>query len=124
MKLTENFDSEEFACPCCGKSEMEPDFMIKLQALRDMYLKPIKVVKGGGYRCKDYPSSYYSAHKEGRAVDPGIPQEDLFDVVCYALDCGFTGIGIKNSNGRWQLHLDDAEMIPSIRPRPWLWTYQ
>jgi len=95
----------------------------RLQALRTRYGQPIHIVEGGGYRCANYDSNEHSAHREGRAIDPAIPREDLFRVIELAQRVGFKGIGVKNRNGRWQLHLDDAPNLPGIRPRPWIWTY-
>ena len=123
MKLSPNFSGHEFFCPCCQKQDMHPGTVHRLQRLRIFYGHPISIVKGGGYRCQDYASDRPgSAHTLGMAVDPAIPQGDLFKVLRLALDVGFTGIGIKNKGGRWQLHLDDAPG-GSNRVRPWIWTY-
>jgi hypothetical protein len=58
----------------------------------------------------------------GVAVDPGIPRADMFTVLKIAIELGFTGYGLKQKGGRWQMHLDDYEG-DAKRPRPWLWTY-
>lgn len=121
--LTTNFDKKEFACPCCGKAEMHGRTVSRLQAVRDAYGKPIGIVTGGGYRCSNYSTSHFSAHNTGEAVDLNIPVADLYKVLSLSIGAGFTGIGIKNKNGKWQLHIDDARELPGIRPRPWVWTY-
>lgn len=123
MKLTEHFDSSEFACPCCGQSKMQDHTMRRLEILRQLYGKPMRIVEGGGYRCSNFDQNEHSAHREGRAADPAIPREDLYRLIELAQRVQFTGIGVKNRNGRFQLHLDDAPNIPGIRPRPWVWTY-
>ena len=35
MLITPNFSTDEMACSCCGKSDMDEDFMRMLQALRE-----------------------------------------------------------------------------------------
>lgn len=123
-KLTENFHSEEFACPCCGKSEMNIHTVERLQRIRDIYGKPIRIVQGGGFRCRHYhEGGPLSAHLTGEAVDLDIPQADLYMATGLAFMAGFSGIGVKNRQGRWQLHIDDAEQKEG-RPRPWIWSYQ
>jgi uncharacterized protein YcbK (DUF882 family) len=120
--LTKNFDSSEFKCPCCGDTRMRQSTMDRLQRVRDKYGKPIAIVSGGGFRCASYDDSK-SAHKEGMAADLDVPRGSLFRLIRYAMEEGFTGIGVKNHDGRWQLHLDDAPEIPGVRPREWFWTY-
>ena len=122
--LTKNFSRWEFECPCCREYKMQESTIARLQHLRTRYGKPISVVNGGGFRCERYPGSDTSAHKEGRAVDLGFPQADLYEVQKIAMDVGFVGIGIKSRDGQWQLHVDDAGTISGKRPRPWVWTYE
>ena len=121
--LTKNFSSSEFACPCCGESKMNAKFMERFQTFRTVMDTSISIVEGGGYRCEEYAKSKTSAHGEGRAADPAIKKSLLFKAVNVAMSVGFTGIGIKNKGGKFQLHLDDAEGIPNKRPRPYIWTY-
>lgn len=121
--LTKNFSSKEFACPCCGETKMNIKFMARLQTFRAVMDIPITIAEGGGYRCEEYSKSKTSAHGEGRGADPQIPQNLLYKAVAVATNLGFTGIGIKNKKGKFQLHLDDAEEIPNKRPRPYIWTY-
>ena len=120
--LTTNFSAYEFECPCCGQSNMRPETLERLQKLRDDYGKSMSFVKGGGFRCLKYDGKA-GTHTQGRAVDPNTPKEDLYLLIGLAMQYGFTGIGVKNKKNRWQLHLDDAENQPGIRPRPWVWTY-
>ena len=119
--LTDDFDRSEFACPCCGGSEMNPLTIHRLQELRTAYGKPMGIVRGGGYRCEAYDGKR-GTHTEGKAVDPAVPRADLYRVMRLAFHLGFTGIGVKQKGGRWQLHLDDAPAKEG-RPRPWIWTY-
>jgi len=118
-RLTKNFTTEEFACPCCGQCNMDPEFMGRLQAVRTEYGKRMSVISG--YRC-EIQDGKKGAHTEGKAVDPGVPREDYHTVMRLAFAHGFTGIGVKQKDGRHQLHLDTADAAPG-RPRPWVWTY-
>ena len=120
-RLTKDFRSDEFVCPCCGQMKMTLGTVNRLQRVRDEYAKPIEIVEGGGYRCKMYDPSD-GAHPEGRAVDLGVPREDLYQLIGLAIKHGFVGIGVKNHGGRYKLHLDDAQATPK-RPRPWVWSY-
>jgi hypothetical protein len=47
-----NFSAQEFNCSHCGQNEMKPEFMAKLQKLRDTYGAPMKVTSG--YRCPQH----------------------------------------------------------------------
>ena len=102
---------------------MDVNFMGKLQQFRNKLGVPFSPVKGGGYRCAMQNGSETGAHVEGKAVDPDFGKEHYHRALKIAFELGFTGIGIKQKKGRFQLHLDTAEAIPGIRPRPWIWTY-
>ena len=119
--LTINFSASEFECPCCGKSVMNMNTITRLQSLRSEYYKSIRPVEGGGYRCEAYDGKK-GVHTMGRAIDPGIPREDMYEFLALAIKHGFTGIGLKQKKGKWQMHIDDYEG-DAIRPRPWIWTY-
>ena len=120
--LSENFSSDEFVCPCCGRSDMDADFIHQfLQPLRTEYGKPISPVHGGGFRCEVYDGKR-GAHSEGRAIDADCPREDYPWLLEAAFYYGVQGVGVKNRMGEFQLHLDTAGPGPG-RPRPWVWTY-
>jgi hypothetical protein len=70
-----NFKREEFTCRCgCGRNEMRPEFLERLQALRSVYGKPMAVTSG--YRCPQHPKEAAKAqpgmHTTGLAADIGI----------------------------------------------------
>ena len=50
----QNFTAAEFNCSHCGKNEMKADFMLRLQTLRSVYGKPMRVTSG--YRCSEHPA--------------------------------------------------------------------
>jgi hypothetical protein len=118
-----DFEPYEFFCPCCGRERMDKQTLLRVQRVRSRYNKRLQIVKGGGWRCENYEPSETSAHREGKAVDLGYPIEDHWLMVVLGIFAGFHGIGDKCKGGRWQLHLDDAEEIIGVRPRPWKWTY-
>ena len=70
-RLSKNFTSEEFECPCCGELIVSPALISKLQELRDIVGKPIRITSG--YRCIQYNKSVdgysNSPHTEGVAAD-------------------------------------------------------
>jgi zinc D-Ala-D-Ala carboxypeptidase len=47
-----NFSAQEFDCSHCGQNEMKPEFMAKLQKLRETYGSPMRVTSG--YRCPQH----------------------------------------------------------------------
>jgi hypothetical protein len=101
-------------------------FVQKLQMIRDDVGIPLGIVEGGGYRCDVYDKTI-SAHKEGHAADLDVHYRHYYAVIKAAMKVGITGIGVKNKgsgkNKRFQIHLDDAEEVTGVRPRPWVWTY-
>lgn len=123
--LTANFDSknDNLHCPCCGQCKINRTSIERLQALREEWGKPFSMVEGGGYRCEIYNESSTGAHTEGKAFDVTVSNADYYNFIFLAMKHGFTGVGVKNKGGRFQLHLDDAESIYPQRPRPYVWTY-
>jgi len=90
---------------------LSPDLLAKLNHLRNIINRPIYI--NSGYRCKEenqrvegVPGSY---HLLGMAVDIHVKDILLSDLLIYAQEIGFNGIGFyENKNF---LHLD-------IRPGP------
>lgn len=116
-----NFKESEFACKHCGKSEMNPIFMGKLQHLRNVYGKPMVITSG--YRCQDHPIEVAKdkpgAHSTGQACDVSCDSQDAYKLLKVAFELGFTGIGVnQKGNGRF-IHLDTLTQSP----RPNVWTY-
>ena len=114
-----HFSRGEFTCKCgCGRADMKPEFMGRLQALRMIWGKPMIITSG--YRCPDHPVEKAKAnpgtHAQGIAADIGISGADAVTLLRLALDANFTGIGVQQKgNGRF-LHLD-------IREHPAIWSY-
>jgi len=121
--LSLNFSKNEFACPCCGKNDISPTLVAKLQILRNRVGEPINVTSG--VRCKAYnkkidgvnnsPHIPYSVIMNGisrcigRAADiqvAGIPPYILANI---AENIGNMRIGIYPNH----LHLDVVPPNPS-----------
>jgi uncharacterized protein YcbK (DUF882 family) len=114
-----NFKRDEFTCRCgCGRNEMKPEFLERLQALRAAYGKPLHVTSG--YRCPQHPVEAAKAqpgmHATGLAADIGVSGAEAVQVLRLALEAGFKGIGVQQKgNGRF-IHVD-------MRETPTVWSY-
>lgn len=132
-----NFARWEFECSCgCGRADMDPDFVAKLQELRDALGQPLSV--NSGYRCPEYNASVSHTgengpHVLGVASDLSAHGAFAARLLRAALPLGFTGFGINQKLGtpynHRYVHLD---MLPvddpdnddeDNAPRPWLWSY-
>jgi uncharacterized protein YcbK (DUF882 family) len=113
-----NFSEREFRCRHCGKQEMRPEFMEKLQALRVAYGKPMTI--SSGYRCPDHPVEKAKAspgmHATGLAADIAVSGAEAVEVLRLALAQGFTGIGVQQKGAGRFIHLD-------TRTQPTIWSY-
>jgi zinc D-Ala-D-Ala carboxypeptidase len=113
-----NFTESEFRCRHCGKQEMKPEFMGRLQALRDVYRKPMTITSG--YRCPDHPVEKAKAepgmHSTGLAADVGVQGADAHELMRLAFHLGFTGIGVQQKGAGRFIHLD-------LRSAPTVWSY-
>ena len=116
-----NFKASEFNCSHCGKNEMQLEFMLKLQALRNAYGKPMRITSG--YRCKDHPieakKAQPGAHASGCAADIGVDGADAHRLLGLAWAAGFTGVGVNQKGTGRFIHLDTLKG-PN---RPTCWTY-
>ena len=108
MKLSKNFDSEEFACPCCGGEIISGELTYKLQALRDLIKKPIQILSG--YRCqkhnreiKGYPKS---PHIGGLAADIYVGAFDYKKLAKLAEKVKFKRIGLYPFSKSKFVHVD------------------
>lgn len=70
-KLSKHFDSEEFACKCCGKSLVKSSLVELLEKIRSVAGLPITITSG--YRCKKHNAAVGGAknsqHVQGIAAD-------------------------------------------------------
>lgn len=121
-----NFSKEEFDCEHTGKNEMKPEFMEKLQQLRTLYGKPMRVTSG--FRDYSHPvekkkPKKNGSHPTGMAADIAVDRGDAYRLLKLAFELGFTGIGIKQHGGGRFIHLDTIENNPD-QPRPTIWGYE
>jgi uncharacterized protein YcbK (DUF882 family) len=116
--LYPNFSEVEFRCRHCGKAEMKPEFLAKLQELRLAYGRPMNV--SSGYRCPDHPIEKAKPepgmHATGLAADVAVTGTDAFEIVRLGLQLGFTGLGVQQKGVGRFIHLD-------IRKTPMVWSY-
>ena len=115
----QNFSAKEFDCSHCGKNEMQADFLQKLQTLRSVYGKSMRVTSG--YRCPAHPieakKAKPGAHASGCACDIGIDGPDAHRLLKLAFAAGFTGIGVQQKGSGRFIHLDTLE--GGLRPNVW-----
>lgn len=119
MKITKNFSSDEFACKCCGRQNINENLVFQLQKIRGIVKKPIIITSG--YRCpahnKKIGGSPKSQHLLGKAADiyvNGMSVRDLYEVVSIFYKNGINGIGVYPEQGF--IHID-------VREQPAFWIY-
>ena len=102
--LTRSFSKRELACKCCGKCEMDPEFMRRVQVYRDLLGVPLVIASA--YRCPRHNEAVGGAsgsmHLQGKAVDPVIIPKLRFRMIELAHKLEFSGIGL----GKTKMHLD------------------
>ena len=115
IQLSKNFKSEEFACKCCGKCEVDPKLIEKLQLVRSIVGVPIYI--NSGYRCdkhnREAGGSSKSQHVLGKAADIRIHNmsvEQMYNI-CKGF---FNGVGIYPD--QHFLHVD-------VREKKSTWVY-
>lgn len=109
MKLSEHFDSTEFACKCgCGGlqngANISPRLVQLLENIRQQCGTPIIVTSG--YRCPEHNRSvggvFNSRHILGEAADIISYQYKLEELYKIADACGAEGLGMYP----WGIHVD------------------
>jgi zinc D-Ala-D-Ala carboxypeptidase len=121
--LYPNFSEAEFRCRATGKCEMHPDFMARLQKLRTVYGRPMRI--SSGYRDRTHPvemrKATTGAHAMGRAADIAVDGWEAMRLLQLAVEVGFTGIGVQQKGAGRFIHVDD---VPAgVLPRPAIWSY-
>jgi len=100
------FNLSEFACPCCKKIMLHPKLLVKLIELRKILEKPVYITSG--YRCFEYNQKVggvaNSYHCIGLAADIKVKDINLIELLGYAEDVDFSGIGFYEKKNF--LHLD------------------
>lgn len=103
-----NFSKSEFDCKHTGKNEMKPEFMEKLQELRILYGKPMKI--SSGFRDVTHPveakKSKGGYHTLGIACDVACGSVEAYEIIRLAMQVGFKGIGVNQKGEGRFIHLD------------------
>jgi len=121
MKISRNFDSNEFSCSCCGRLIIDTKLVESLQHLRNVLGKPITI--SSGFRCADgnkfAGGSSGSLHLSGKAADITVLEISPEDVLPYVYDisdfnnggigfyprlrnvAGFLHVDIRGYKARW-----------------------
>lgn len=117
MKLTEHFNSKEFACPHCGRDDINKELVERLERLFAA-IGADKIIISSGIRCGDYSVSVggyrNDMHTKGGAADLVVykngKEMSSFAVCAIAEDLGlFNGIAVINDA---YVHLDIRGIIP------------
>lgn len=122
--LYPNFREVEFRCRHTGTCNMHPDFMARLQKLREVMNRPLVITSG--YRHPTHPVEARKlasgAHTMGRAVDIAAQGPFAIRLIAEAVNLGFTGIGVSQKGITRFIHLDDLTANDQF-PRPTIWSY-
>lgn len=114
-KLSKNFDSSEFVCPCCGELTISTILIDKLQQLRDLINKPIII--SSGYRCKRQNKKVggysHSPHLKGEASDIVVKGMSPTTIASIAQRIPYIRMGIYPNH----LHID---IVPPNPSKYWL----
>ena len=106
-----NFPEREISCHHCGKNEVNPEALDKLQELRNRVGKALVI--NSAYRCpahnKYVGGAKNSRHVHGDAFDISITGHNKEELLKLAQDVGFTGFGYY----KHFLHVD------TWNPRSW-----
>lgn len=110
------FSVDEFACKHTDKNEIDPDFVSKLDVLREVCGFPFTITSG--YRDVTHPAearkSKGGVHTQGIAADIAVKNGlERAAIIKNAIELGFNGIGVARSF----IHVDTRE-APLV-----VWTY-
>lgn len=101
MKLSKDFELDEFACECGCSKHREPGIVLELQRLVDQILQPFRDSIGvpvhisSGVRCeahnKEVGGASDSLHKKGKAADIVVKGKSPAQVMATLLDLSKKG---------------------------------
>ena len=111
------FSEKEFACPCCGKCEMDYEFIHLLTYIRKTWTSvPMNI--NSGYRCEKHNEavggSKTSSHLKGVAADISCTDSSARWEIVQGLIKEMSRIGIAKTF----IHVDLDDTKPEA-----LWTY-
>ena len=120
--LTKNFSRIEFACPCCGNTDVDVDLVTLLQEVRDEVGRSVTI--NSAVRCEKHnadvggvsnSSHVANEEKDCQGVDLACESSAERGELLPALCDRFDRIGI----GRRFIHVD----IDAHKPQNVVWTY-
>jgi len=118
------FSEDELRCSHTGACQMDPGFMITLEAIREKCGFPFAVTSA--YRAPTHPIEAKKrkpgAHSSGRAVDIAVRGDRALKLIRVAFEFGITGIGVQQKGGSRFIHLDDLSIEDGFA-RPNIWSY-
>lgn len=121
-----NFSEWEFRCSYTGENKMRPEFMQKLQEIRNIFSKPMIV--SSGYRDFTHPleraKENPGEHTYGVAVDINVWGKDAMQLFDIAFHCGIRRMGLNQIgalNSRF-IHIGMGDTLNLNFPSA-LWTY-
>ena len=96
------FRAEEFVCPCCNQVKIDSELILKLEDLRHLFDRPIKITSA--YRCPKHNKAIggvkNSEHIFGEAVDIYIDNsKDRYKIIdiIFSFGVDFKRIGIAHN---------------------------
>ena len=111
MKISPNFDRDEFACKCgCGYDTVDTLLLEALESIRVHFNQPVTITSA--CRCNNHNKkvggSTNSQHKKGRAADIQVRNTSPSDVATFAEELGM-------SVGRYETftHIDSRSGSPA-----------
>lgn len=117
-----HFPTWELKCPHCDECKMNEDFLMLLEQLRTKNgAKPINL--NSAYRCHAHNSDVGgvrgSAHTQGCGVDIKISGSEVYPLIDFIFELGFTGIGIKQHGDHSKRFIHIDTQVGDKRPRVW-----
>jgi uncharacterized protein YcbK (DUF882 family) len=110
--MSKYFSEKEQACPCCKVNKVDPNFIKRLDELREKFGKPISV--SSMYRCANHNAAVggvpKSQHVNGIAADLFVLNMNAVDKYLLLKDIvtlGFT-VGVRDDI----LHVDTRAGLP------------
>lgn len=115
--LTANFNRSEFACPCCGVTDINMGLVEALQRIRNDLGQPMTITSG--YRCKSHNQAVggvdTSAHVYGFAADMACDGSVMRALLLPLVLAEFKRVGI----GAGFIHVD----VDPTKPANVVWDY-
>ena len=109
--MLKHFTMDEFACPCCGESQMNIDTLLRFDKARMIADIPFKI--NSGYRCKKHNLEVGSTsenHPSGHAGDVDCQTgQQRIKILTGLIKAGFKRIGIRKDF----IHADDMDKVES-----------